>query len=119
MKPFRLTPESLNRIKKYAADRRSAGAIARLLACSVGTIENIAREHGIDIVKDDGAPPLSRCRPTFAGGSTIVLEVPIGSAAMEQIRQEANRRGCKPAALVARMAEIVATDKIFAAVLDK
>lgn len=119
MKPFRLTPNSLKLIRRYAADRRNAEAIARLVGCSAGTIENVARKHGIEIMKEDGAPPLAQCRRPAAGAGTIVLEVPIGTAAMESIRQEANRRGCKPNTLVSRLAEIVATDKIFSAVLDK
>lgn len=119
MKPFRLNPASLKLIRQYAASRRNAEAIARLVGCSVGTIDNIAREHGIEIMKDDGAPPLAQCRRPAAGAGTITLEVPIGSAAMEAIRQEANRRGCKPNTLVSRLAEIVATDRIFSAVLDK
>jgi len=119
MTPFRLTPDSLKLIKRYAADRRNAAAIARLVGCSTATVANVARDHGIEIVEHDGAPPLSQCRRPAAGAGTIVLEVPIGSAAMEAIRQEANRRGCKPNTLVGRMAEVVATDKIFGAVLDK
>lgn len=119
MKPFRLTPDSLKLIRRYAADRRNGEAIARLVGCSVSTITNIANEHGIEIAKDDGAPPLSRCRVPVAGAGTVTLEVPIDSAAMELIRQEANRRGCKPTTLVGRIVDVVAADRIFSAVLDK
>lgn len=119
MKPFRLTPDSLNLIRRHADGRRNGEAIARLVGCSPGTIDNIAREHGIEIVKEDGAAPLAQCRRPKVGAGIVVLEVPIGSVAMEAIRQEANRRGCKPNTLVSRLAEIVATDRIFSAVLDK
>jgi len=118
---FRFTPLALNRIRQHAYNRRDAATIARLMNCSPNTIENICRQHGIDLVTiSDGAPPLSPYRTS--DGSRVIcapLEIHVGAEAMEMIRKEAARRGVKPQTLIARVSEIVAMDNIFAAVLDK
>jgi hypothetical protein len=120
MPAFRLTPGSLNAIRRYAADRRSAVTIARLMNCAAGTVENICRDHGIELVSiPDGEPPPKPYRTRDGSRvQAVTIEVPIASEAMELIRREATRRGVKPATLVARVSEIVATDGMFKAVLD-
>lgn len=118
---FRLTPDSLKAIRRYAADRRNAATIARLMSCAPGTVENICRDHGIDLVTiADGEPPPKPYRTKDGSRVTAVtLEVPIASEAMELIRQEAIRRGVKPSTLVSRVSEIIAIDGMFKAVLDR
>lgn len=121
MSEFRLTPESLKAIKRYAGDRRNAERIATLMSCTVGTIENICRDHGIELVTiDDGerTPRPYRNKDGSRFVNAVTIEVSIAAEPMELIRQEAVRRGVKPATLVARLSEIVATDGMFKAVLD-
>lgn len=116
---FRFTPLTLNAIRRHAGARRDAAAIARLMDCEPGTIENICGLHGIELVKiPDGAPPLKR-RTGEGRAEYVTVEVPVESKALLLIRREAARRGVKPSTLIARVAELVATDSMFAAVLDQ
>ena len=121
MRSFRFTPLTLNVIRRYAADRRDAAAIAKLVNCDQATIEHICNKHGVELVTiPDGAPPLSPYRSADGSRSQFVtIEVPVGNEAFELIRREATRRGVKPATLIARICEIVATDGLYSAVLDK
>lgn len=111
---FRLTPRALDLIRRYARDRLNAERIGRLLNCSAGTIETICNKHGIELAKADDAPLKRKLvQPD------VVVDVPINAKAMELIRSEALRRGWKASTLISRVAEIVATDQIFGAVIDK
>jgi hypothetical protein len=117
---FRFTPRVLNLIRRHAELRRSGATIAKDLNCSEATIETICRQHGIELVGiPDGAPPLSRYRAPDGRPSFVTVDVAIGTNAMELIRREAARRGVKATTLIARVAEIVAADQLFAAVLDR
>jgi hypothetical protein len=117
---FRLTPGSLAAIRRYADGRRSAETIARLMNCAAGTIENICRDHGIELVAISDGAPAPKAYRTRDGRrySCVTLEVAVADEPMETIRREAVRRGVKPATLVARLAEIVATEDLFSAVFD-
>jgi hypothetical protein len=121
MRSFRFTPLTLNVIRRHAAARRDAASIAKLMNCDQSTVENICNKHGIVLVTMPGAaPPLSPYKSSGGGRPNFVMvDVPMGHEALELIRREAARRGVKPATLIARVAEIVAMDSIFAAVLDK
>jgi hypothetical protein len=121
MSGFRFTPLTLGIIRRHAELRRDATTIAGMMNCSSDTIENICKHHGIELVKiTDGAPPLSPCRtkdgirPQFRA-----VDIAIANDAFERIQHEAARRGVRATTLIARVAEIVATDSLFSAVLDK
>jgi hypothetical protein len=118
---FRFTPLTLTVIRRHADARRAAAAIAKLLGCSQNTVENICREHSIELVTiSDGAPPLSQYRSADgAKPRFVMIDVPVGVEALELIRLEAARRGVRPATLIARLSEIVARDGLYAAVLDQ
>ena len=121
MRSFRFTPLTLNIIRRHAGMRRDASTIAGMLNCSAGTIESICLKHGIELVTiPDGAPPLSPYRSADGNHPQFrTVEVPIGREALELIQREAARRGVKAATLIARVSEIVATDSLFCAVLDR
>lgn len=118
---FRFTPLTLNIIRRHAGMRRNASTIAGMLNCSPSTVEMICRQHGIEMVTiEDGAPPLTPYRaPSGVRALCRTVEVHVAVEALELIQREAVRRGVKPATLIARVAEIVAQDSLFAAVLDK
>jgi len=118
---FSLTPDALRDIRRHAADRHSAAAIARVMFCSAGTIENVCRKHGIELVSiPDGLPPVKRHR---SGNCRAVrfasVQVSIANEALEEITREARRRGLRPETLIARVVEIVSLDGLFSAVVDK
>jgi hypothetical protein len=121
MRSFRFTPLTLNIIRRHAGNRRDASTIAGMLNCSPGTIESICNKHGIELVAiPDGAAPLSPYRSADGSRPQFrTIEVPIGLEAFGLIQREAARRGVKASTLIARVAEIVAADKLFSAVLDK
>lgn len=117
---FRLTPLTLNVIRRYARGRRDAASIAKLMNCGQGTIEAICNKHGIELVALAGAPPPSSYRSAEGGNARFVsIDIAIGWEALELIRHEAARRGVKPSTLIARISEIVAADSLYAAVLDQ
>lgn len=118
---FRFTPLTLTVIRRHAVARRDAATIAALMNCSQSTIDNICREHGIQLIAvSDGAPPLSPYRSADGGRPRFVtIDVPVGVEALELIRIEAARRGVRPSTLIARVSEIVARDGLYAAVLDQ
>jgi hypothetical protein len=109
---FRYTALSVQQIAAYARDRKDAATIAALMNCRVDTIENICRKHAIDVV---GAKP----SPFPHGKRLQVIDVPVEVQVFEKISHEAARRGVRPAVLIARLAEIAATDGLWAAVLDQ
>lgn len=121
MRSFRFTPLTLTIIRRHAEQRRSAATIAGMLNCSPSTVEMICKQHGIEIVDIlDGAPPLSPYRSPDGGRPQFrPIEISIGAEAFELIQREAARRGVKAATLIARVSEIVASDRLFGAVLDK
>lgn len=116
MPEFRFTPQTLKTIREHAANRMNGERIALYLGCDVGTVERICRQHGISLVSiSDGAPPV-----TVAGReNSVPVQCAIEAGAMDKLRVEAARRGVRVQVLVARMAEVVAKDNLFAAVFDK
>lgn len=121
MRSFRYTPLTLNIIRRHAEQRKTAATIAGMLNCSPNTIEMICKGHGIELVAiADGAPPLSPYRSPGGGKPQFrPIKVSIGAEAFDLIQREAARRGVKAATLIARVSEIVASDRLFGAVLDK
>lgn len=117
---FRYTTRSVSLIARYAHDRMSSAAIAGLMNCSQTTVENICRKHEIRLVNiPNGAKPLDPYVAKRRGDMFIPVQVPIAAAALDRINLEASRRGAKPSTLIARLCEIVATDDLFSAVLDR
>lgn len=118
---FRFTPLTLGIIRRHGELRRNATTIAGMMNCSPGTIENICKQHGIELVDiPDGAPTPAPYRTS--DGSTPqfrTVEAPIAAPAYDRIQREAVRRGLKASTLIARLSEIVATDDLFRAVLDR
>lgn len=132
MKSFRYTILTVNLIRRHARGGLSASSIARLMECQVSTIEMICRKHEIEFACQPeaaslvpepavGAPPVHpmldpvrrRARNNLTG-----MRLEIGGGALTVIEREAARRGTTASILVARMAELIAQDNIFAAVLD-
>lgn len=130
---FRFTPRALAVIQRHARGRRSASSIAAIMGCETGTIENICRKHGVEISPRDGDEPehmASRCPLTGnvdpllnpnrrrARNNLTAVGIEIAGGALSVIEREAARRGTTSPILIARIAELVAQDGLFLAVLD-
>jgi len=108
MSTFRLSPDTLRQIRSYANNHLDAAAIGELMNCEPSTIRNICNHHGITLARHRTATP-----------ALISTSVDLATPAMDRIRAEAARRGYKPSELIARVAEIVAEDMMFSAILDR
>lgn len=133
MKTFRYTILTVNLIRRHAKARHSIASIARLMDCLPSTIETICKKHGIEIGAGDApspsiaphaAPDVPFVHPLLdparrrARNNLTGIKLEIANGALGVIEREAARRGTTPSVLIARMAELIAQDGMFAAVLD-
>lgn len=129
---FRYTPDTLTKIRAWLRGDRSPDWIARQLDCSMATLIMVCAEHDIALV-----PPsaIGAAQPPFRmpdvpteprldpvrrklRRDVVVHAVHLDRHASDAFAREAARRGTNAVTLAAVVLEIIASDKLFSAVLD-
>ena len=129
---FRYTPDALVKIRAWVRGGRDPSWMARQLDCSMATLIMVCADHDIPLVPKpvigDAQPPLRvpdvpvepRLDPVRRKlrRDVVVHAVHLDRHASDALAREAARRGTNATTLAAVVLEIIASDTLFAAVLD-
>lgn len=121
---FRFKPRVIRRIRGYVRQGLGGPDIAKLLHCDYDSLRTICARHGISLKRDPVDIEDEKGQPSIMpllrrSGSCDVISIPVGRAIVDTYRREALMRGVSAFALMGRIIEVVATDRLIQAVIDE
>jgi hypothetical protein len=115
-RPTLLTPAVLAQVPGWVHGGRTTEEIAGLIGCTVGTLRVRCSKAGISLRRPrPGEPPKPPKRPP---SHLPRMSVALPPSIMGIIEQHAGSKGVSGRKLAATLLETIATDNLFAAVLD-
>lgn len=112
------TVAAVNRIRALAAEGIDPHVIAADIGCTIGSLIAMCSRCRISLAHPNRK---RRRRPTSQTVMTMTATVPLGISptAMARLEQEASSKGIATTKLAASLLEIIASDNLYDAVLDR